>query len=36
VTANTSSVQKLDPQIATNFLDLQALGLVYQPLVTGG
>jgi peptide/nickel transport system substrate-binding protein len=34
VVANTSSVQKLDPQIATNFLDLQALGLVYQPLVT--
>lgn len=32
--ANTSSVQKLDPQIATNFLDLQALGLIYQPLVT--
>jgi len=27
VIANTSSVQKLDPQIATNFLDLQALGL---------
>jgi peptide/nickel transport system substrate-binding protein len=34
VIANTSSVQKLDPQIATNFLDLQALGLIYQPLVT--
>jgi peptide/nickel transport system substrate-binding protein len=34
VIANTSSVQKLDPQVATNFLDLQALGLVYQPLVT--
>jgi peptide/nickel transport system substrate-binding protein len=34
VVANTSSVQKLDPQIATNFLDLQALGLIYQPLVT--
>lgn len=34
VVANTQSVQKLDPQIATNFLDLQALGLVYQPLVT--
>jgi peptide/nickel transport system substrate-binding protein len=34
VVASTSSVQKLDPQIATNFLDLQALGLVYQPLVT--
>jgi peptide/nickel transport system substrate-binding protein len=34
VIANTSSVQKLDPQIATNFLDLQALGLVYQPLVS--
>jgi len=34
VVADTSSVQKLDPQIATNFVDLQALGLVYQPLVT--
>jgi peptide/nickel transport system substrate-binding protein len=34
VIANTQSVQKLDPQVATNFLDLQALGLVYQPLVT--
>jgi peptide/nickel transport system substrate-binding protein len=34
VVANTSSVQKLDPQVATNFLDLQALGLIYQPLVT--
>jgi ABC-type transport system substrate-binding protein len=34
VVANTSSVQKLDPQIATSFLDLQALGLIYQPLVT--
>ena len=34
VIANTSSVQKLDPQIATNFLDLQALGLMYQPLVS--
>jgi peptide/nickel transport system substrate-binding protein len=34
VIANTSSVQKLDPQVATNFLDLQALGLIYQPLVT--
>jgi peptide/nickel transport system substrate-binding protein len=34
VVADTSSVQKLDPQVATNFLDLQALGLIYQPLVT--
>lgn len=34
VIGDTSSVQKLDPQVATNFLDLQALGLVYQPLVT--
>jgi len=34
VVGSTSSVQKLDPQIATNFLDLQALGLMYQPLVT--
>lgn len=32
--ASTSSVQKLDPQIATNFVDFQALGLVYQPLIT--
>ncbi|HWG15995.1 MAG TPA: ABC transporter substrate-binding protein [Streptosporangiaceae bacterium] len=34
VVASTSSVQKLDPQIATNFVDFQALGLVYQPLIT--
>lgn len=34
VVGSTSSVQKLDPQIATNFVDFQALGLVYQPLVS--
>jgi peptide/nickel transport system substrate-binding protein len=34
VVASTSSVQKLDPQIATNFVDFQALGLVYQPLIS--
>jgi peptide/nickel transport system substrate-binding protein len=34
VVANTSSVQKLDPQVATNFIDEKALGLVYEPLVT--
>ena len=30
---DTSSVQKLDPDIVTNFLDFQALGLVYDQLV---
>ncbi|HLI58133.1 MAG TPA: ABC transporter substrate-binding protein [Solirubrobacteraceae bacterium] len=34
VVANTSSVQKLDPAVMTNFLDFQALGMIYQPLVT--
>jgi peptide/nickel transport system substrate-binding protein len=34
VIANTSSVQKLDPQVATNFIDEKALSLVYEPLVT--
>jgi peptide/nickel transport system substrate-binding protein len=34
VVADTSSVQKLDPAVMTNFLDFQALGLIYQPLVT--
>jgi peptide/nickel transport system substrate-binding protein len=34
VIANTSSVQKLDPQVATNFIDEKALALVYEPLVT--
>lgn len=33
VVADTSSVQKLDPDIVTNFLDFQALGLVYDQLV---
>ena len=36
VVANTSSVQKLNPAVMTNFLDFQALGLIYQPLVTLG
>jgi peptide/nickel transport system substrate-binding protein len=36
VVANTSSVQKLDPAVMTNFLDFQALGMIYQPLVTLG
>ena len=34
VFANTSSVQKLDPDVVTNFLDFQALGLIYDTLVT--
>ncbi len=34
VVADTSSVQKLDPAVMTNFLDFQALGMIYQPLVT--
>ncbi len=34
VVGATSSVQKLDPAVITNFLDFQALGLIYQPLVT--
>ncbi|MCU1489011.1 MAG: hypothetical protein JWM85_416 [Acidimicrobiaceae bacterium] len=33
VVANTSSVQKLDPDVITNFLDFQALGLIYDQLV---
>ena len=33
VVANTSSVQKLDPDVVTNFLDFQALGLIYDELV---
>jgi peptide/nickel transport system substrate-binding protein len=33
VVASTMSVQKLDPQVATNFLDVQALNLVYDTLV---
>ena len=34
VFANTSSVQKLDPHVVTNFLDFQALRLIYDTLVT--
>jgi peptide/nickel transport system substrate-binding protein len=34
VVADTSSVQKLDPAVMTNFLDFQAIGMIYQPLVT--
>ena len=34
VFANTSSVQKLDPDVVTNFLDFQALRLIYDTLVT--
>lgn len=33
VVADTSSVQKLDPDVVTNFLDFQALGLIYDTLV---
>ncbi len=33
VIASTMSVQKLDPHVITNFLDFQALGLVYETLV---
>jgi len=33
VVADTSSVQKLDPDVVTNFLDFQALGLIYDQLV---
>jgi peptide/nickel transport system substrate-binding protein len=33
VVASTSGVQKLDPDIVTNFVDFQALGLVYDQLV---
>lgn len=36
VVADTSSVQKLNPAVMTNFLDFQALGMIYQPLVTLG
>ena len=34
VVANTSSIQKLDPHVVTNFLDFQALHLIYDTLVT--
>jgi peptide/nickel transport system substrate-binding protein len=33
VIGDTSSVLKLDPMVATNFLDFQALGLIYDTLV---
>ena len=33
VVGDTSSVQKLDPDVVTNFLDFQALGLIYDQLV---
>jgi len=33
VIASTSSVSKLDPDIVTNFVDFQALGLIYDQLV---
>ena len=33
VVASTSGVQKLDPDIVTNFVDFQTLGLVYDQLV---
>jgi peptide/nickel transport system substrate-binding protein len=33
VVGATSSVLKLDPDIVTNFLDFQALGVIYDPLV---
>src|ERR1700750_1727845 len=34
VFANTSSVQKLDPDVVTNSLDFQSLRLIYDTLVT--
>jgi peptide/nickel transport system substrate-binding protein len=33
VVGDTSSVQKLDPDVVTNFLDFQALALIYDQLV---
>ncbi len=33
VVADTDSVEKLDPDVITNFLDFQALGLIYQQLI---
>ena len=33
VVGDTSSVLKLDPDVVTNFLDFQALGLIYDQLV---
>ncbi len=33
VIADTSSVQKIDPDVVTNFLDFETLGLIYDTLV---
>jgi peptide/nickel transport system substrate-binding protein len=33
VIGTTNSVQKIDPDVVTNFLDFEALGLIYQTLV---
>jgi peptide/nickel transport system substrate-binding protein len=33
VIGSTNSVQKIDPDVVTNFLDFSALGLIYQSLV---
>ncbi len=33
VVGTVSSVQKIDPDVVTNFLDFEALGLIYQTLV---
>src|SRR5580698_4290528 len=33
VVGSVSSVQKIDPDVVTNFLDFEALGLIYQTLV---
>jgi peptide/nickel transport system substrate-binding protein len=33
VIGTTASVQKIDPDVVTNFLDFSALGLIYQTLV---
>jgi len=33
VVGEVTGVQKLDPQVATKFVDVAALGLVYQPLI---
>jgi len=33
IIGTTNSVQKIDPDVVTNFLDFEALGLIYQTLV---
>ena len=33
VIGEVTGVQKLDPQVATKFVDVAALGLIYQPLI---